>query len=67
MRLAKVFGTGLYLFALSMGVLTLGSGCGGKPSGSDVIVPTSPEASEVEQKQRQEFMRKSQEAQRKSR
>jgi len=66
-RLAKVFATGLYLFGLAAGSLTLGGGCGGGGSGDEVLVPAKTEVSAEERKGRMEAMKKAEETKRKNR
>jgi hypothetical protein len=65
LRLAKILATGLYLFGLAAGLLTLGGGCGG--GGGEVLVPAKVGVSEEEQKGRMEAMKKAEEARRRDR
>ena len=65
MRLAKTLATGLYLFGLAAGPLTLGGGCGG--GGDEVLVPAKVGVSEEEKQGRMEAMKKAEEARRRDR
>lgn len=60
MRILKFLAPGLYAFALVMGSLTLGSGCGGGGGGGDneATVPPGPEASAAEKQARSDAMKK---------
>jgi hypothetical protein len=64
-RLAKILATGLYLFGLAAGLLTLGGGCGG--GGGEVLVPAKVGVSEEERQGRMEAMKKAEEEKRKNR
>jgi hypothetical protein len=66
-RLARILATGLYVFGLSAGMLTLGSGCGGG-DGPEVLVPAKTGEPTPEEKQgRMEAIKKAEEQKRKER
>jgi hypothetical protein len=64
--LAKLLATGLYLFGLAAGLLTLGGGCGSR-EGPEVIVPAKVGVSDEEKKGRMEAMKKAEEEKRRAR
>ena len=66
LRLARILATGLYLFGLAAGLLTLGGGCGGG-AGPEVLVPAKVGVSDEERKGRMEAMKKAEEEKRRSR